>query len=255
MFNFADDILVTAKTIKELQLMMTIINETFKNFGLTLAETKTKTMSWKTPENIRIQPTMLAINNTPIENVDQFKYLGHWLHECQTTKSYLSHQFGSAYAKWNEWKDVLTDHKIKLGTRVKFAESVIRSRLCYAVQTERLKVAERKTLDSVWARMCRKMVKNGFAKNEETRSYKYYNEDILKICKTKSASHFCLIQHVKFLGHIARQENNTLQKQWLFTNFDKTKCQWLPLANDLQMDPIQLRTSLFDKKILNKLLL
>ena len=233
---------------------MEIINETFKNFGLTLAETKTKTMSWKTPEHIQIQPTMLSVNATPIENVDKFKYLGHWLHQNPNSKSYLNQQFGAAYGKWNEWKSVLTDHKIKLCTRVKFAESVIRSRLCYAVQTDRLKVAERATLDSVWTRMLRKMIKNGFAKKEDSRAYKYYNEDVLRICKTKSASQFCQVQHLKFLGHIARQENDTLQKKWLFTNFEKTKCQWLPLANDLQMDPVQLRKTIFDKDQLNKLL-
>ena len=59
---------------------------------------------------------------------------------------------------------------------------------------------------------------------------------------------------LKFLAHIARQKNDTLQKQWLFTPYEKTKCQWLPLANDLEIDPVQLRVTLFNKKKLNELL-
>ena len=253
--NFADDIYLTAKSQSELQEMMIIITETFQNFGLTLSTSKTETMSWRTPENIKNESTIISVNNKPLKNVRKFKYLGDWISDDIKNNSLLSYQFGSSYAKWNEWKDVLTDHRIRLKTRVMFAESVIRSRLTYAVQTDRLKVAQRKQIDSVWARMLRKMVKNGFAKKPENPHASIYeNEDILKICSTKSASEFCQIQHIKFLAHIARQENDTLQKQWLFTSYQKTKCQWLPLANDLGIDPVQLRVTLFNKKKLNELL-
>ena len=253
--NFADDIYLTARSQEDLQVMMAIITETFQNFGLTLSTSKTETMSWRTPENFKNESTIISVNNEPLKNVRKFKYLGDWLSDDIQNNSMLSYQFGSAYAKWNEWKDVLTDYRIKLKTRVKFAESVIRSRLTYAVQTDRLKVAQRKQIDAVWARMLRKMVRNGFAKKPENpHASKYENEDILKICSTKSASSFCQIQHIKFLAHVCRQENNTLQKQWLFTSYQKTKCQWLPLANDLEIDPVQLRVTLFNKQKLNELL-
>ena len=58
---------------------------------------------------------------------------------------------------------------------------------------------------------------------------------------------FCQIQHCKFLAHVSRLPNNAVQKQWLFTDYPGTRCQWKPLARDLGIDEIQLRQSLFDK--------
>ena len=235
--------------------MVTIIVETFKNFGLTLSCKKTETMSWNTPENVQLETSLISVNNTNLKNVRKFKYLGHWLSDNLHKTACLGHQFGAAYQKWNEWKNVLTNQRIKLVTRVKFAESVIRSRLTYAVQTDRLKAGQKVTIDGVWTRMLRKMIKNGFSKiSENSNVPKYSNQDVLKICRTKSASTFCQVQHLKFMAHVARMDNDALQKQWLFTQYPGTKCQWLPLANDLGIDPIQLRKTIFDKRKLNELL-
>ena len=44
-------------------------------------------------------------------------------------------------------------------------------------------------------------------------------------------------------------ENDALQKQWMFTQYPGTKCQWLPLANDLGIDPIQLRIQSFQAQL------
>ena len=255
LINFADDILAVAKSKEELQIMVTILVETFKNFGLTLSSKKTETMSWNTNENVKIEESLISVENKPLKNVRKFKYLGHWMSDNLQKATSLGYQFGAAYQKWNEWKNVLTDQRIKLVTRVKFAESVIRSRLTYAVQTDRLKATQKATIDGVWARMLRKIIKNGFSKiSENSHIPKYSNHDVLKICRTKSASTFCQIQHLKFLAHVARMNNDTLQKQWMFTSYPKTKCQWLPLANDLGIDPIQLRKTIFDKTKLNELL-
>ena len=79
-------------------------------------------------------------------------------------------------------------------------------------------------------------------------------ERIHTICKTKPASKFCQIQHLKVLAHVARMPNSKVQKQWLFTSLPGTKDQWLPIAKELELDPIQLRYTIFDKSKLNELL-
>lgn len=108
-------------------------------------------------------------------------------------------------------------------------------------------------MDGVWCRMLRQMVNGGFARNVNL-SPKYSNEKIYEICRTKSASEFCKIQHIKFLAHVARMPNSAIQKQWLFTELPGIRDQWLPLANELNLDPIQLRYTIFDKNKLNELL-
>ena len=251
--NFADDLFVTCKSEEELAEVMKILVETFIEFGLTMSESKTKTMSFNTDEDTKNSKTILKINGFELENVHLFRYLGHVLSDDPKEPKYLKQQIGSAYGKWNEFKAVFKDKRINLKTRIMIAESMVRSRLVYAVETERLSVKQREKLDTIWVRMLRQMVSGGFARDHNFIP-KYSNENIYKICETKPASEFCQIQHLKFLAHVARMPNSAPQKQWLFTELPGSKDQWLPLARDLKLDPIQLRYTIFDKNKLNELL-
>ena len=262
MILYADDILVAAKSENELEGKMQIIANTFTSFGMQLAEDKTVTMTWNTPSEVRDSKSLISVNQKPLENVRQFRYLGHVLTDNPKDPKFLEHQIGSAYGKWNEMKDIFTDQEIALKTRVKLAESMVRSRLTYAVQTERLSSAQRSKIDSIWARMCRKMVRGGFKRKESNQDgtnqyhFKYSNKQIMDICGTQPASLFCLKQHLKYLGHVVRRPNSDERKQWLFTaNTRKnTPCQWKVLARDFGIDEFQLRQTLWAKPKLTVLL-
>ena len=244
---YADDLFVPATSKNELQGVIEIINDTFLDFGMKLSESKTKTMSWNTNSEVKSSKSLIRINDKNIENVNDFRYLGHWITDCEVNEKYLQQQINSAYAKWHEFKDVFKDKSIYLFTRVKMAESMIRSRLVYGIETERLKKKQKIKLDAIWMRFLRRMMKGGFARKENSFGYKYTNEKVLKICKTQDASKFCQIRHCKFLAHVTRSPNNTPQKQWLFTDLQGQRCQWKPLAKDLGIDVLQLKSTLNNK--------
>ena len=289
--KYCDDVFISAKSREELQGMLEIVNEVFVDFGIRMSETKTKTMTWHTSDLIKTTDSLVKINNIDIENVSEFRYLGHLLTDDPKNLKFLQQQINSAYGKWHEFKDVFSDKRINLHCRVKMAESIIRSRLVYGVQTENLKYFQKQQLDMIWIRLLRRMVRGGFQRvgllpiatttilstdgavpespsdngrsrpeaddsSEEENAYAYvYNkEKILNLCKSQNASTFCLIQHCKFMGHVARLPNDTHQKQWLFTNLPGTRCQWKPLAKELNIDEFQLQASLYDKEKLNSLL-
>ena len=67
---------------------MAIILDTFTAFGLTLADDKTVTMTWNMPIETREQQSLIKLGTTDLENVNQFKYLGHWM--TVTTRKSLS---------------------------------------------------------------------------------------------------------------------------------------------------------------------
>ena len=255
---YADDILVLCRSRADLETMMNIIAKKFENFGLKLAESKTATMTWNTDEDTKNEESLITVNGVQLKNVREFRYLGHTLTN-EAKPKYLTSQIGLAYAAWNDHKKMLTDRRINLRTRVRIAESVVRSRLTYALQTDRLPVHDRKKLDSIWLRMCRKMVRNGFRRvggeNEDSIKFFYKNEDIARICKTQPASVFCEIQHLKFVGHVTRMENDAPQKQWLFakTHSGQTD-QWKLLARDWNMEPGQIRRVVANRKSLQELL-
>ena len=52
-------------------------------------------------------------------------------------------------------------------------------------------------------------------------AYLYDNETLGTITKTANISSFCKIQHLKYVAHITRLDNSSLQKQLLFSTTQK----------------------------------
>ena len=49
-------------------------------------------------------------------------------------------------------------------------------------------------------------------------AYFYDNETLRKITKSTKISYFCKIQHLKYIAHVTRFDNSSLQKQLFFIN-------------------------------------
>ena len=80
----------------------------------------------------------------------------------QANSALIIQRISSAYSKFNDLKQVLTDRRIRLKTRVKFLTACVRSRLTFSVQTCFLKAAEVTKLESVWTNFLRKLIRKGF---------------------------------------------------------------------------------------------
>ena len=110
------------------------------------------------------------------------------------------------------------------------------------------------------------MVKGGFIrkngpKNKKDKSipeeeidwfFKLSNDDIRKITKTSEIKGFCEIQHLKYIAHVTRMRNDSLQKQLLFSTSSNNR--WHKLSNLTGIDETQLRRKMFDKKEFPRLL-
>ena len=194
------------------------------------------------------------MNGKDLENVRSFRYLGHT--DDPKHPKYLNQQVGAAQGTWSKDRRFYTDKDIKLHTRVKVAEARVRPRLTYALQSDRFTGRQCRTVDYVWMRMLRSMVRGGFARNgPDSTRFTLSNASILSACNTRSASSFCQQQHLRYLAHVCRMENDALQKQLLFAPPRKKEVShWKRLANDYKIDESQLRRTLFNKKAVNELL-
>ena len=96
----------------------------------------------------------------------------------------------------------------------------------------------------------------GFARNgPDSTRFTRSNASIISACNTRSGSSFCQQQHLRYLAHVCRMENDALKKQLLFAPPRKKEVShWKRLANDYKIDESQLRRTLFDKKAVNALL-
>ena len=64
----------------------------------------------------------------------------------------------------------------------------------------------------------------------------------MSITKTSGIKNFCDKQHLKYIAHITRMENNSLQKQFLFCEASKGSAnRWKKLSELTSLDESQLR--------------
>ena len=187
---------------------------------------------------------------------------------------YLNFCISSAYQKWNELKHVFTDKRIFMSTRIKLLEACVRSRLLYSCQSWELSASELRKLESIWYSFLRKMVTNGYkrknvppeylkARKEAKKSgkpppsepddldwaYFYDNETIRKITKTTNISSFCKIQHLKYIAHVIRLDNSSLQKQLLFSTTQKKHARdpMIKAEKDLNISKMQIQKPMQNK--------
>ena len=275
MILYADDIALLCGDIDELAEILNIYDKTFTRFGLKISTGKTETMAFNVPEEIKEKSSLISIGGVALKNVRTFKYLGHMVTNNDDDPShYLSFRISSAFQKWNELKHILTDKKIIMSTRIKLLEACVRSRLLYSAQSWELSPSELRKLETIWHGFLRKMITNGFkrknvpqeylkaknkAKNSNTTipepdgldwAYIFNNEKLRTITKTSNISSFCKIQHLKYIAHVTRLENNSLQKQLLFTTNRNTYSRdpWLKLEKELSISKIQIQKMMQNKK-------
>ena len=72
---YADDAMVFCKSVEEAQIILSILNDTCKRFGLNISFKKTKTQVFNNPE-LSSKSSLLKIGNEDIENISDFTYLG-----------------------------------------------------------------------------------------------------------------------------------------------------------------------------------
>ena len=124
---------------------------------------KKQTMAFNVPGDIKSKPSLISIEGVALKNVRTFKYLGDMItYNDEDPSHYLSFRISSAFQKWNELKHVLTDKRINMPNRMKFLETCVRSRLLYSAQSWELSASEMRNLETSWHGILRKMITNGF---------------------------------------------------------------------------------------------
>ena len=74
----------------------------------------------------------------------------------------------------------------------------------------------------------------------------YSNKEIHKITGTKCIQIFVEKQHLKWIAHVIRMENNSFEKQTLFMEGEKDI--WVNIEKTTGLDRNQIRKLMFDKK-------
>ena len=80
--GYADDLILFLLSRRELQTATNLLNLIFERYGLTINDSKTETMILNDPEP-EYANSIINLRNTPLDNVEKFKYLGAFIQRNQ----------------------------------------------------------------------------------------------------------------------------------------------------------------------------
>lgn len=188
--RFADDIILFAKSTRELLEMLQELHTKSKEIGLTMNKDKTKVMT-NAPE------IPIRVDTTEIEYTTEYVYLGQLVTFRQNTKKEINRRTSAAWKAFWSLKSILLEKSINRKLRFEVLESCIFPILLYGCQTWSLVDKLKQSIQVCQRKMQRKILGISLQdriSNEELRNLSSDADVLERATKLKW----------KWGGHVAR---------------------------------------------------
>lgn len=214
---YADDVVILARSIKQLKAAFKRFEEEAKKFGLIINEDKTKYMEMRAevPEAQKHIVIQAQTNKYKFEKVEQFEYLGVTItnknqEECEIDKRTLkgSRTIG-LLTKYFKAKEISRKAKIRI------YETIIRPITLYGCETWIMTGKVEKKLE-IWERKVLRKIFGG-VKTEEGEWRRRTNREIMELYGRPKITRKVRAQRARWLGHVYRMPEQRCSRKVLFT--------------------------------------
>ena len=155
---FADDCALLAQKDSDLHMMLNKFSEASKAFGLTISLSKTEVLHQPAPNTTPVEPN-ICIDDTPLANVDSFKYLGSIISNDGSLDKEITSRISKASQALGRLRTkVLNRHNICLSTKMKVYRAVVLTSLLYGCETWTLYRSHVKQLENFHMRALRSIL-------------------------------------------------------------------------------------------------
>ena len=161
--RFADDVLLTGRSLNQLCDMLRVIQIETQECGLELHPDKTKIISSTNREN-RPRCKFVKVGDMKIEVLGRsvaVKYLGRQITFEEPHTKELNNRVKCAWAKFMEHKEELTKKQYSLADRLRLFEAIVSPAVLYGSETWTLTKEMAKQLRTTQRRMLRKILGQG----------------------------------------------------------------------------------------------
>ena len=197
--RFADDSVLIADNIEDLQNLLNKIGEHSKGMGLNIniAKTKFLIISRRLGQH---QNARLTYNNQDVERVQKIKYLGTWLCEDWMSDVEIKCRIEMARSTFIKFRNVLTNSDFDLQMRLRFVKCYIWSVLLYGMEGWTLKMNTMNRLEAFEMWIYRRILKVPW-------TARVTNEEILRGIGTERQLLYTIkLRKTAYLGHVVRNE-------------------------------------------------
>ena len=206
---FADDAALVAHTEVALQRLVTCFADSAKIFGLEVSIKKTEVL-YQPPPTQAYHPPKVFINNSELNAVQNFKYLGSIIsfdakfdREIENRLSAANRAFGRLR------KRVWTNKELRAETKISLYSAVVLTTLLYGSESWVTYRHHVRTLERFHQRCIRSILNIRWWD-------KVSDVETLEKAKLHSIEALLLRNRLRWAGHVARMDNNRLPKQIMF---------------------------------------
>uniref|UniRef100_A0A8D8W5N2 Craniofacial development protein 2 n=2 Tax=Cacopsylla melanoneura TaxID=428564 RepID=A0A8D8W5N2_9HEMI len=193
--RYADDTIVFADKLEDLQLLIDKITLHSNNYGLDINANKTKLMIIS--KNV-INDCHLYTNGIQIERVTKYNYLGTNINEEWDNTLEIKVRIGKARSVFNQMSAVFKTHNLNLDTKMRILRCYVFSVLLYGVESWTLNEAISKKLNAFEMWLYRRMLKIPWTD-------KVTNVEVLRrMKKEQEIMNTIKCRKMQYLGHIMR---------------------------------------------------
>ncbi|XP_026084958.1 uncharacterized protein LOC113060279 [Carassius auratus] len=208
--QYADDNAIASHSPEDLQDILNAFAKAYRALGLVLNIKKTQVLYQPPPNQPSLQPIM-KVDNTTLESVDHFPYLGSILSSKADIDCEVNHRLScasGAYAKLR--KRVFDDRDLRAQTKVLVYRAAILPTLLYGAESWTNYSRHLRALERFHQRALRKILRI----NWEDRCT---NSSILEETNMPSITTTIMQHQLQWIGHVIRMPNNHLPKQILYS--------------------------------------
>ena len=206
---FADDCALIAHTEEALQRTVNSFANAASAFGLTISLKKTEVLYQPPPGTPYCEPH-ISINNTELNAVEHFTYLGSVMSNDATTNKDVDNHLSKASSSFGHLaKRVWQDHSLRLSTKLKVYQAVVIPTLLYGSETWTLYKRQLRILERFHQRCLRTIL------NIKWQDY-ISNEEVLIKAHLPSIEALILKHQLCWVGHVTRMETVRLPKAVFF---------------------------------------
>ena len=204
--RYSDDTALLSDNLTSMKRILHRVDTAGKRAGLQLNAKKTKVMHISGRESSGIPPD-IKINQTSLENVDQFKYLGSIKTTDGTCRKDIVTRIGMAKQRMVQLNNIWKDRSIPTQLKVKILKCLVWPKMLYGCETWTTKKADDNKIEAAEMWFYRRLLR---VKWTERRT----NESVLQELGTmRMLSSIINKRKLKYIGHASRNQNTQLMKQ------------------------------------------
>ena len=207
--QYADDNATPSQTADDLQRTANAYNAAYERFGMQVNTDKTKALIQHPPG--QVLPNMnTTIDNQPLEEVDQFPYLGSILTSNPTCKKDVENRIRAAHAAYGRLSSrVFNNHSLTMGTKIMVFRAVVLCTLLYACETWTLYRNDIISLERFQQYKLRQILKIKWESHTT-------NAEVLKRASITSIEATIIQHRLRWAGHVVRMEPSRLPKMMFY---------------------------------------